>query len=121
MQKYLYILLISFLGNQVSAQIRANRDLLGKWQGENMQVEFFSDQHVMLTLPGGKLPMATFTADFMRNPAMLIITLSNNGQKIIYKADLLFIDNENIQLEYFSGGDENLFEKGRVVKLKKMK
>ena len=121
MQKYLYILLLVVFSNQVSAQIRSNRDLVGKWQGRDMQLEFFSDQKVMMILPGGKLPVATFTADYMRNPVALIITLVNNGQKMIYRGNLQFLDNENIELEYFGGGEDNVFEKGRVVKLKKQK
>jgi len=121
MQKYLYILLISFCSNGLCAQIRSNSDLVGKWQASNMQLEFFSDQHVIMVIPGGKLPVATFTADFMHNPILLTITLTDKGQKIIYKANLQFRDNENIQLEYFSGGDEHLFEKGRMISLKRSK
>ena len=121
MKKYFLILLICFCTELVSAQIRSNRDLVGKWEGSNMKLEFLNDQHVIMTLPGGKLPVATFSADFMHNPVALTITLVDNGQKICYKGGLQFIDNDNIQLEYFSGADDNIFESGRVVKLKKVK
>ena len=121
MQKSLFILLICFCSSMASAQIRSNRDLVGKWQGRDMQLEFFSDQHVIMTLPGGRLPIAGFTADYMSTPIAITITLVNNGQKITYKGKLQFLDDENIQLEYFSGGEDNIFEKGRVVKLKKVK
>ena len=121
MQRFLFILLICFCSNLASAQIRSNRDLLGKWQGRDMQLEFFSDQHVIMILPGGKLPIANFTADYMHSPIALTISVVDKGQKITYKGNLQFLDNENIQLEYFSGGEDNIFEKGRVVKLKKVK
>jgi len=84
-----------------------------------MQLEFFSDQRVIMILPGGKLPIANFTADYMRNPIAITITLTDKGQKLIYKGGLTFQDKENITIEYFSGGADNVFEKGRVVKLKK--
>ncbi len=121
MQKSLFILLLIFSGFGLSAQIRSNRDLVGKWQGNNMKLEFFSDQHVIMTLPGGRLPVATFTADYMHNPVLLMITVMDNGQKLSYKGNLQFLDNENIQLEYFAGNSNNVFEKGRVVKLKRLK
>lgn len=110
-----------FCSISTTAQIKANRDLIGKWQGPNMQLEFFADQHVSLTLPGGRLPMATFSADYMRNPIFVTITLVDNGQKLIYKANLEFIDNENIQVEYISGDVNHQFEKGKILKLKKLK
>lgn len=103
-----------------SAQIRSNRDLVGKWRGTDMQLEFFSDSKVIMIVPGGKLPVATYSADFMKNPIALNISVTDNGQKIVYKGELEFLNNETIRLKYF-GDDENndAFAKGRTVTLKK--
>ncbi len=121
MQKFFKFLVFSLLFMPASAQIRSDRDLVGKWQGTDMKLEFFNNQRVVMTLPGGKLPAANFNADYMRNPVAITITLTDKGQKLIYKGSLKFIDNENIEVEYFSGGAENVFEKGRTVKLRKQK
>ena len=120
--KKIFILLVTFcltgIG-KVSAQIRSNRDLIGKWEGKDMTLEFSRDSKVIMIIPGGKLPVATYTADFMKNPIELKITLTDNGQKIVYSGRLAFTDNETITLHYSGESNPDIAEKGRTVTLKK--
>ena len=119
MKKILTFILVSFFLIHAPAftQIKSNRDLIGKWQGTKISVEFFSNLKLSLTVPGGRLPVATYSADFMKNPVELKIILTDHGQTIIYKGLLEFVDNETIRLKYF---DENQNgEAFRMVTLKK--
>ena len=101
------------------AQIRSNRDLVGKWQSKDTKLEFFRDSKVMMIVPGGTLPVATYTADFMKNPIEIKITLTDNGQEIIYHGRLQFTDNETILIQYSGDNDINNTDKSRTLILKK--
>ncbi len=106
----------------VNAQIRSNRDLIGRWKAKEMQLEFFNDQRVSMILPGGKIPKATYEVNFMNNPVSLTITLADNGQTITYKGSIEFINNETIKLLYFGADTGNdAFAKGRNITLVKGK
>ncbi len=123
MKKYLlFVILMSFIVVPLFSQIRSNRDLVGKWQGSDMQVEFLSNSKVIMIVPGGKLPVASYTTDFTTIPISLTITLADNGQKMVYRGTMEFIDNQTIKFEYFGSEQKNdPFEKGRTVTLKKAK
>ena len=115
----MFVFMLSGLAS-VNAQIRSNRDLIGKWNSKEMQLEFFSDQRVSMILPGGKIPKATYLVNFMNNPISLTITLADNGQTMTYKGSIEFINNETIKLLYFgvdSGNDA--FAKERTITLVK--
>lgn len=120
MIKHFIFSLLILTSFTAAAQIRSYRDLVGKWNGPDMQVEFFSDSKVIMIVPGGKLPIATYSADFMQMPIKLKISLTDNGQKMEYYGTLQFLDNNTIKLEYF-GDDrrQDAFAKGRTVTLKK--
>lgn len=106
----------------VNAQIRSNRDLIGKWSSKEMQFEFFNDQRVSMILPGGKIPKATYQVNFMNNPISLTIVLADNGQTMTYKGSIEFINNETIKLLYFGAdSDTDAFAKGRTITLIKGK
>ena len=125
MKQYLLIAILFCVAVSTSAQIRSNRDLVGKWQGTDIQLEFFADYKVMMVVPGGRLPVATYTMDFIRNPIVVTITLTDNGQKMTYKGELEFINNETIRLQYHAEngnyGSNDSFEKEKTVTLKKKK
>ncbi|MEO7524677.1 MAG: hypothetical protein ABIT58_11315 [Ferruginibacter sp.] len=110
----------------VSAQIRSNRDLLGKWhgndRGENLDLEFFADSKVMITAQGGRLPLATYTADFMKMPIEVVLTATDHGQKMVVKGELTFIDHETFKLVYFGDNKRrDAFAEGRSIVMKKTK
>ena len=121
-KRILFVILMSVIALPLFAQIRSNRDLVGKWKGHDLQAEFFSDLKVVVTLPGGKLPAGTYAADFMKMPIALTITVKDNGQKIQYTGQLEFIDNSTIRLRYFDPEErKDPFAKGRTVTLKKVR
>jgi hypothetical protein len=120
-KKYGFLLFSCIFSFKAFAQIRSDKDLLGKWEGAGTQLQFFSDKHVSMIARGGKLPLATYKADYMQNPIVLTITLTDNGQTINYKVKLQFINNETIQAEYMNGESNDVFEKGRQLQLKKIK
>ena len=105
------------------AQIRSTRDLLGTWQGKDLQLQFFADARVVVVMPGGKLPVATYTANFTTAPISIAITLMDHGQKMIYSGNMEFINNETIKLTYFgTDSDPNAaFDAGRTLTLKKQR
>lgn len=115
----LLVFVISAIG--CFAQIRSDKDLVGKWEGGGMKLQFFSDRHISIIGRGGQLPMGSFKSDYMQNPAIVMISISDHGQTLTYKVKLQFIDNDNILVEYLSGDSADAFEKGRQVRLKKIK
>lgn len=122
MKGMLLLFLMAFVsGLGCLAQIRSDKDLVGKWEGGGMKLQFFSDRHISITGRGGQLPMGIFKSDYMQNPAIIMISISDHGQTLTYKVKLQFIDNDNIQVEYLSGDSADAFEKGRQVRLKKLK
>ncbi len=123
MKKNILILFFLIAGiSAVNAQARSTRDLLGKWKGKEMQLEFFNDQRVSMILPGGKIPKATYQVNFMSNPIALTITLADNGQTMTYKGSIEFINNETIKLLYFGADNANdAFAKERNITLVKGK
>ncbi|MEO6671032.1 MAG: hypothetical protein ABIN36_16240 [Ferruginibacter sp.] len=109
-----------------SAQIRSNRDLLGKWQGndrgDQLQLEFFADSKVMITAPGGRLPLATYTADFNKMPVEVSLTATDNGKQLSFKGQMEFLDNDSIKFTYFGDSKRrDAFAKGRTIIMKKSK
>ncbi|MFT3911773.1 MAG: hypothetical protein QM737_20280 [Ferruginibacter sp.] len=128
MKKHFLIILSLLLINtlNVSAQIRSNRDLLGKWhgndRGDNLDLEFFADSKVMITAPGGRLPLATYTADFMKMPIEVVLTATDHGKNLTVKGKLEFINNETIKLTYFGDNKRHdAFAEGRSIVMKKIK
>ena len=128
MKKYFLLIFTMLLINtiNVSAQIRSNRDLLGKWhgndRGDNLDLEFFADSKVMITAPGGRLPLATYTADFMKMPIEVTLTATDHGKNLTVKGKLEFVDNETIKLTYFGDNKRrDAFAEGRSIIMKKVK
>ena len=128
MKKYLPLIFTMLLINTInaSAQIRSNRDLLGKWhgndRGDNLDLEFFADSKVMITAPGGRLPLATYTADFMKMPIEVSLTATDHGKNLTVKGHLEFIDNDTIKLTYFGDSKRHdAFAEGRSIVMKKIK
>lgn len=127
MKKHFFIFTFFLLALlSASAQIRSNRDLIGKWQGndhgDHLQLEFFADSKVMITAPGGRLPLATYTADFNKIPIEVTLTATDNGKQMSFKGQMEFIDNETIKFTYFGDSKRHdAFAQGRTITMKKNK
>jgi hypothetical protein len=129
MTKSIFLVALMILATQVpvSAQIHSNRDLIGRWTGNDggnqLQLEFFKDSKVMITAPGGRLPMATYKADFNATPISVSLTATDHSQQMVFRGSLEFIDNETIRLTYFGSNSKrkNNFEKGKTIVMKKSK
>lgn len=120
---FLFFLFITLFASYNSfAQIRSNKDLVGKWESNELKLEFFPDGRVGLLMQGGTMPGATYKTDFFKNPVALDITVTQDRQKMVFKAFIEFINNTTIEMQ---GYDENdpaaAFMKGRTVTLRKMK
>jgi hypothetical protein len=104
------------------AQIRANKDLIGKWEANGLRIEFFADGRVGLIMQGGTMPGATYKTDFFKTPASLDITVTDNRQKVVYKSFITFRDNNTIEMQGYNENDPAAaFMKGRTILLKKAK
>lgn len=123
---FILTILILFIAQILPAQIHSNRDLIGKWagsdRGDQLQLEFFADSKVMITAPGGRLPLATYTTDFNKMPVEVTLTAIDHGQKMTFRGQLDFIDNETFKLTYFGDSKrKDVFAEGRTIVMKKAK
>ena len=87
-----------------------------------MQLEFFADSRVMITAPGGRLPLATYDADFNKMPIEVTLMATDHGKKMIFKGQIQFIDNDTMKLTYFGDNKrKDVFAEGRTITMKKTK
>ncbi|MBS1741442.1 MAG: hypothetical protein JST81_00280 [Bacteroidetes bacterium] len=123
--KLFFSVLLLFSIQLLAAQLRSNKDLIGKWsgadKGQQLQLEFFANATVMITTEGGRLPLATYTANFNTMPIEVKLTATDHGQQMNFKGQLTFIDNRTIKLTYFGDNKRNdVFAEGRTITMQKM-
>lgn len=102
-------------------QVRANKDLIGKWNASTLQLEFFPDGRLFFSMRGGSIPGARYKTDFAQNPALLNIELVQKAQKIIYKSKIEFIDDNSFRLTALDNDPSHAFDKQRSIVLRKVK
>lgn len=103
------------------AQVRSNKDLVGRWTGANLQLEFFPDGRVMFTMRGGTIPGARYKSDFTKTPAVLHIEIQQKSNTIVYKSTIEFINDDSLRLTTLDNDLANAFDKQRSVALKRKK
>ncbi len=119
MYKTLTLLATLFFILSVDGQIRSTRDMIGRWEDNDFKLEFFGDGRLGLTMQGGTLPGAYYTADFQKNPAVVHIVVPSENSKLTYKAYLKFKSNNEIELQWIKESEYNS-RNGQPVILKKV-
>ncbi len=104
----------------VDGQIRSTRDMIGRWEHNDFKLEFFADGRLGLTMQGGTLPAAYYTADFQKNPAVVQIIVPSEKSKLTYKAYLKFKSNNEIELQWIKEIEFYHSRSGQTLKLKKV-
>jgi hypothetical protein len=120
MYKTLTFLATLFFMTSVDGQVSSTRDIIGRWEHKDFKLEFFTDGRLGLTMQGGTLPAASYTADFHQNPAVIHLIVPSEKSKLTYKAYLKFKSNIEMELQWFKENDFNYSRNGQTIRLKKV-
>ncbi|MEO6584267.1 MAG: hypothetical protein ABIO05_08070 [Ferruginibacter sp.] len=113
--KILLALMVTFIFSTGNAQLRSNKDLIGKWKSNQTLLTFFPDGRVELLLNGGILPGARYKTDFVSFPPLLTINVEQNHQSIIYRSSLQFIDSKTLKITTLSDDLSKAFTAQRSI------
>lgn len=119
MTKITVFLFFILSSNLVHAQIRSNKDLVGKWSCYDLNLDFFADGRLGLIMKGGTMPGATYKTDFYKYPVALDIMITQERKKIVLRSFITFINDSTIKMEEYKNDDAAGFLKGHSIVLKK--
>lgn len=89
----------------------AKRDLVGKWEGADIQnvkasIQFLDTNKVIVIINQTAMPPYTYTIDLPKNPAKLdIMMLTPDGNTATLQGFLFFADNNTIKWQIFPDGN----------------
>lgn len=124
MKKLLVTFAASIITVSAFAQARSIKNLFGHWEcvdqkNERGSLEFSDSSKVYISFMGEKKTVASFDIDFSKTPYWFSFALKEQGETLVVKSFLYFIDDNNIKWEVFMPDEEGNPVSSEVVLLRR--
>ena len=128
--KIILILLFTFIHSDILAQSVSFQKLIGKWEAVDAEnksggLEIIDSSNIFLVYGSEKKPVASFKADFTKNPGWFDFTISEANEPIHIKSLIHFINDNLVQWQVFQGDAVRpahfTEERGEILYLRKKK
>jgi hypothetical protein len=106
MKTFILLLVTIFTYSSIAAQSASFKHLLGKWEGKDLEntttgLEIVDSSKLYLVYGGEKKEVASYRADFSKNPAWLDLTLKDSTEIITIRTLMSFINDNLLKWQLF--------------------